>query len=124
MKISLSCYAWYYNNNEGAWLLSHTELHQSIAAFTVAELGMMLPDGNQLRGENNIAQFNTFRHIRNNKWSCCADYSSPRMSTEYGDVYEVWKEFEGNTQAECMAEMLIYIIEGSLIDVDKINARI
>lgn len=92
--------------------------------FTVAELGMMLPDGANISGDNHVAQFHSFRICvsaqRNNEKYCCyADNSSPVESTEYGDVYTVWKTISGNTEAEARAAMLIYLLENSLITLEQ-----
>lgn len=97
-------------------------------AFTVAELGVMLPDGGDCRGKH-WAQFQTFRVIKgvqsSQQWCCYCDESSPSGSNEYGDdVYRVAKKVYGHTEAEARATMLIYLLENNLTTASECNKRL
>lgn len=80
---------------------------QSYPAFTVAELGVLLPDGVLTMRKFGSVGFRL--DTGGPYWEC--------SSKEYNATYEV-------TQAQCMAAMLIHLLESNLITPDQINERI
>lgn len=106
------------------------EWEEAYCAFTVSELGVMLPNGNQLKRTPNIAQFKSFRVIpkyqeEGKKWLCSADVSNLHHVTIDGiDAHEVWKIIYGDTEAQARAAMLIYLLEHNHITADEVNERL
>lgn len=100
---------------------------EASAAFTVAELGVMLPDGSEVKSsKGGVAQFNTFRSIHESAgWVCYADYSSPSGITDEGfEAFQVWKQRFCKTESEARSAMLIHLLETGLITVEEVNRRL
>lgn len=98
------------------------------SAFTVAELGVMLPDGADCFGKH-WAQFQTFRVIKgvqpSQQWCCYCDESSPSGVNDQGDdYYKVAKKVYGQTEAQARAAMLIYLLENKLTTDEECNKRL
>jgi hypothetical protein len=76
------------------------KLEYSLSAFTVAELGEMLPSG----------YHSWIGNMENEKgeW-ICVEFSEPEF--EFGDNCQ-----QANTEANVRAKMLIYLIENKLIE--------
>lgn len=80
--------------------------HAVAAAFTVAELGVMLPNG----------------------------YDTMRITSKDSHKVPVWQGYDddGNyfimtpykTEAECRAAMIIYMLENKVITAEEVNARL
>lgn len=68
---------------------------EDYSAFTVAELGEMLPRG----------AFSVF-NISSNRWDC--EYQAPTIIRP-----RIWDK--GNTEADARAKMLVYLIEQGLV---------
>lgn len=79
-------------------------LHESISAYTVAELGEMLPTSIDVKekGGGEIFKLAIWRHL--NKWSVF-----------YGGQDYCLCSFEDETEADARAKMLIYLLENNLI---------
>lgn len=87
-------------------------------AFTVAELGRMLPDGSDLLGvPTKVAQFDSFRHVAHAApgWSCGAELSRNKG---------VWRVQRAETEAQARAAMLIYLLENNHITPEQVNQRL
>jgi len=78
------------------------------SAFTVAELGEMLP--NIILG----CHFTTFQCSRNGWWIEYDDGKGNKLPFSFWDKIE----------ADCRAKMLIYILENKLISAEDINNRL
>jgi len=96
----------YYHHNKDDWELSDISSFENLnaeyySAFTVAELGEMLP-------------YTVFSHeyLRNNAsvWRCIKDIDGKKI-----------KKFDANTEANARCQMLIYLIENKIIDVKDVN---
>lgn len=88
-------------------------------AFTVAELGVMLPhpDGmGELGGFNHPSDFDPTAKD-GNPWYCMWEYNTEK----YGMKRQL---FEGATEAEARAAILIFFLEINLIQADEVNARL
>jgi hypothetical protein len=92
---------------------------EGFSAFTVAELGMMLPhpDGMfELGGFNHPSDFDPT--AKDGKpWYCMWEYDTDK----YGMKRQL---FEGATEAEARAAILIYFLEINLIQSEEVNARL
>ena len=93
------------------------------AAFTVAELGVMLPTYNWavpiFQGEIDVNS-EVCQEVR-------VSVDLLRVATcriESLDRNNSWKEISGITMASAMADMLIYMIESKIISLSDINARL
>lgn len=86
------------------------------SAFTVAELGVMLPPSDISKGE-----FTNFSKGANGlSWSVdCSIWDAPGFPKDGkpGPVHHY-------TEAECRAEILITLLEKKLITVDEVNQRL
>lgn len=81
------------------WDLSFDKQHgENISAFTVAELGEMLPD-----------RAYSFRGDYEHKWECTIDLLGDEYYTTSG----------GDTEADARAKLLIYLLENGLMEVPK-----
>lgn len=92
---------------------------EGFSAFTVAELGVMLPhpDGMyELGGFNHPSDFDPTAKD-GNPWYCMWEYDTEK----YGMKRQL---FEGATEAEARAVILIYFLEINLIHVEEVNARL
>ena len=77
-----------------------------VSAFTVAELGEMLPVRNY-NGEQteDLANWSTFKS--DDKWICHLSWRYTRTNAEH---------IEADTEADVRAKMLIYLLENKLIE--------
>lgn len=100
------------------------------SAFTVAELGVMMPEY--------IHPFENEEYYRLMTWKMCSDnrnqnekfgirYRSkfgikdfPTFHSEHGSSYQL----QGQTEAEARAAMLIYLLENNLITAEEVNQRL
>ncbi len=85
-------------------------------AFTVAELGEMLPNGFKTR-KNIEAKYRVNSEIPN-KWIC----SGGCLAISRKAFHQTNKQYD--TEAQARAEMLIYLLENKLIDANKVNQRL
>lgn len=85
--------------------LTQYRMYQTIAAFSVAELGEMLP-----------ALDCHSRRVIPGEWFC--EYS------DYISNVGFPVQFTADTEANARAKMLIYLIENNLITVTEINRRV
>lgn len=95
--------------------LNEETLPQEYAAYTVAELGEMLPDYITVDSYRMHPRF--FKQEQNN---------SPALWTgTYGKtVDEDVPDFDFHNEAQLRAAMLIHLIENKLVSVDQINKSI
>lgn len=77
-----------------------------VSAYSVAELGEMLP------GNDGKCYYQTQKGLMGNRWFCIRK----RMSDD-----EQLVEFEEKNEADARASMLIYLLENSLINLEDIN---
>lgn len=95
-----SAFYWYFSIDDNKWKITDNELLKDerwewCFAFTVAELGEMLP--------KHCKSFQAYNTKKNNKWWC--EYS------QYGVIDTKYAETEANARAK----MLIYLLENNLI---------
>lgn len=96
--------------------------HDIVAAFTVAELGVMLPEW--LKEGNDDYKLS--------QWKRCndiIDYGIRFINTNHGDEFINKKSkfnvlFFASTEAEARAEMLIYLLEEKLTTPEQVNTRL
>lgn len=97
----------YYYNNELNLLRTYSDhgylVVNSVAAFTVAELGLILPD-----------QFSSWKYQSSDgeRWDCAAE-----ENRYYSHLIEYCK-----TEAEARAAMLIYLLENDHITSETVNS--
>lgn len=72
-------------------------IHNQISAFTVAEIGKLLPP-----------HIYSVRHSEGNEWKCI-DGDKSRLGLMHIRI----------TEAECRAAMLIYLLENKLMEIPK-----
>lgn len=90
----------------------------SSAAFTVAELGVMLPHPDNLSDIGGFVHPSTFDPSAEEKpWYCIWEYDTDKYGLKR-------KLIEGNTEAEVRAAMLIYLIQSNVITPAEVNERI
>ncbi len=98
-------------------------LNEYYAAFTVAELGIMLPCYNWAvpiyQGELN-SNSDVFQEVQVH---LSLHYPNCRI-VSLGNPEQVWKEITASTLAFAMAEMLIYLLEAGLISLEDVNKRL
>lgn len=80
---------------------------KSYPAFTVAELGVMLPVG-----------FISFKVMAGKEFSCC------KLKENYPEIDFSFTSKFNTTEAGARAETLIYILERKLIAVEEVNERL
>jgi len=92
---------------------------QSWPAFTVAELGVMLPHRYQSqRLDENTINLHKFTH-----WCIDTDFNSEcEVCSECAT--NIVHEAKGNSEAEARAAMLIYLLENNLITPEEVNNRL
>lgn len=110
-KYSTSLFNWYNEILAGkeVWKLDnshrfqHDEKYQYYLAYSVAELGEMLPCS--VKTDEEILDLWQVK-LHNDNWSVC-----------YKMTGENWSEYDqyGKTEADARAKMLIYLIENNLI---------
>lgn len=82
----------------------------TICAFTVAELGEMLPDGASSFKANRYHVWNT----KMQTWTC--DLPNTHPARHAMQLRKDPQAFFGDTEADARAKMLIYLIEQVLLD--------
>lgn len=83
------------SHGKKVWAISNTTNGHSVSAFTVSELGEMLPKGEY---------YETFFHSLEVQMTWVLPQSFKR---------EIWR---GDTEADARAKMLIYLIENDLLN--------
>lgn len=78
-----------------------------VSAFTVAELGEMLP--------SNIHQFEKDDSDPTGKWFSSAKTDDNTWVAGYGENSTNEVEFEADTEADARGKMLIYLLENNLL---------
>lgn len=90
---------------------------EGFSAFSVAELGVMLPDKFQYGGEECFVD--SVKYCKEYKW--------------IAGIHTVWahdkpvvakKYVPADTEAEARAAMLIYLLENKLVTPEEVNARL
>jgi hypothetical protein len=117
---------------DGFWSVLMKRTSDSFySAFTVAELGVMLPDylpntGNLEIGKAGTDHFNINRTV--NKWWYNVSYWTwETKETRSGDIYLSRKDLhlqQKDTLAQAMGEMLIFLLENNLITAEEVNERL
>jgi len=103
-----------------------------VPAYTVAELGIMLPDGVRVKERptsmfrsGKIAPQAIGKYGITGKFTTSADYANLiEVSPSGYDVYETWHSESGETEAQSRAAMLIYLLKNKLTAAAEINARL
>jgi hypothetical protein len=93
---------WYGSHGVGAF-------SESFAAYSVAELGIMLPDNIEMFKRYGKHELSVMKNL----------YPMPQIKEGFN-----WFTVKGDTEAEARAEMLISLIEAQLVKVDDINLRL
>ena len=98
------------NKKEGKWRVSTRAIHaekydgELVSAYIASELGEMLKKGLEKTWKGT-----------DGKWRCSWTYSPVR------DRRRFQQSFEGETEADARAKMLIYFIENHLISVEELG---
>jgi len=101
------------NNSAPSGRTHKTNYNEDASAFTVAELGEMLPTGQFWKDESNDKLIRTFRAQGENKYWWCElaqgteVYPAPMAKPIHREV-EI-------TEADARAKMLVYLLENKLI---------
>lgn len=117
------CFSWgcndeFDNMEPTTWTLYSGKqwIYKRYSAYTVAELGMMMPPSDISRGE-----FTNFsKGVNGLSWSVdCSLWDAPGFPKdgEPGLIHHY-------TEAECRAELLIILLENKLITAEEVNARL
>ncbi len=80
-------------------------------AFTVAELGVML----EMDDDKHFLEYHYNNHV--GVYECVLSKRDERHSTGFAEI----NQEEGDTEAECRAEMLIYLLENKLTTPEEVN---
>ena len=97
------------------WQHSNFDQCEKYSAFTVAELGVMLPDGKTIDPE--YTQIVTCRSYSDSSLYVCF------CERVIGDNEPTIEQF-GDTEAEARADMLIYLLENHLTTPEEVNKRL
>ena len=97
------------------------ETDKECSAFTVAELGVMLPHF------DNLSQMGGFVHLTEfdpsvqdgNPWYCVWEYDKDKENAGFGREI-----IDGETEAQARAAMLIYCLERQLTTAEEVNQRL
>lgn len=116
LGVAQESYLYWWVCNNGIMLLQDDEddkVNPKYSAFTVAELGVMLPDCRCIQN-NEDHKFDYWR--RNNKW-IWAEY-------ENGYLKHGFKVRTFLTEAQAKADILLHLLENNLITAESINQRL
>lgn len=117
-----SLFFWGFDNQEGfsggLKILQESNYAEQYSAFTVAELGEMLPDKIKeytLHIYNNPEYLKKYKYERTENWSCGYELQSWDVNTQkhYWKGWFVWEH--AKTEADARAKMLIYLLENNLM---------
>lgn len=87
----------------------HKDIEIQFSAFTVAELGEMLP----VKVENVYQEIIT-THTGSGEWKCAVRNV---ISGDWPQKYQI----DADTEADARAKMLIYLLENNLVDITDPN---
>jgi len=120
-----SLFSWIYDPDTGVPTLidrwSKDGMFFIASAFTVAELGKMLPDYTQKLGNLEIGKCDTDHmtmEVKEKRWWNVSYWTWGNKNTKSGDIYleKVSKHLQqANTEANARAKMLIYLLENDLL---------
>ena len=121
-----SLFSWIYDPDTGVPTLidrwSKDGMFFIASAFTVAELGKMLPDYTQKLGNLEIGKCDTDHmtmEVKEKRWWNVSYWTWGNKNTKSGDIYleKVSKHLQqANTEANARAKMLIYLLENDLFN--------
>lgn len=103
-----------YRGNGGKWSLNYvceecyTPNPTSISAFTVAELGELLPNGYR-SGVNHRNEF------KSGRYKCYNATSSLRKKVSEQNIYNLTVQFCDDNEANARARMIIWLIENKYL---------
>jgi len=103
------------------WQHSNFDQCEKYPAYTVAELGVMLPHF------DNLSQMGGFVHLTEfdpsvqdgNPWYCVWEYDKDKENAGFGSEI-----IDGETEAQARAAMLIYLLENNLTTAEEVNQRL
>lgn len=95
--------------------------NEEVSAFTVAELGVMLPE------EQAYKFFSTYYNDHSGNWE--VEYRGFKTDDELEDWNSIEPppkiyETEGDTEAQARAEMIIWLLENKIVSPGEINQRL
>lgn len=102
--------------DRGEWVIQQFDkprsayVIQSIAAFTVAELGEMLPEEISDEGENDVSWHHLYTYPTGAHWCCSYRFHNGADGTWSTTYVE-----KARAEADARAKMLIYLIETNLV---------
>lgn len=108
----------YYNEHapDYEWSASCGTIHEELNAYTVAELGVMMPPHSDYKeGLDKRPFIEYYPHTHKEEWKAYNPF------TKYGSEKIV---FEVNTEAEARAAMLIWLLENNHTTPEEVNTRL